>query len=365
MSWSWTLYKYLAIQFLLGVTIVYATLMTLVFSIDVVDLISRTGGRASTSVVLAMAILHMPNLGQKVLPFAILGGGVFCFIRLSRSHELVATRAAGVSAWDFLGPPLAVAILIGIGAVMAGTPISARMLSQFAALEARYVKGQASQLSISETGLWLRQGDEKQQSVIHALRVANQGEQLEEVMVILYGANDKFLGRIDAHDARLQTGQWEMRDAWVGDDKGSTPLHYDTYNLPTTLTASQIQQAFTSPDALSFWNLQDYIRTAQAAGFSAVRYELYFYNLLAMPALFAAMVFMAASFSLRLSRQRVGGIGRVVLFSALAGFGVYFFNDLTTTLGNDNILPAILAATAPAATAILIGMTLLFHLEDG
>jgi lipopolysaccharide export system permease protein len=82
-----------------------------------------------------------------------------------------------------------------------------------------------------------------------------------------------------------------------------------------------------------------------------------------MPALFAAMVFMAASFSLRL--QRGGGVARMVLISALSGFGIYFFSDLTRALGQSGILPVLLAATAPALASILIGMTLVFHQEDG
>ena len=176
MSWSWTLYRYLAGQFLIGVATVYAIFLVLAFSIDIVELLNRTAGHnVSTSVVIGMAVLQLPNLGQKMLPFAILLGGVFTFVRLSRSRELVATRAAGVSAWDFLMPPLTVAILIGVAVVTLFTPISARMFSEFAGLEARYVKGQESQLSLSINGLWLRQGDEAQQSVIHALRVARQG----------------------------------------------------------------------------------------------------------------------------------------------------------------------------------------------
>jgi lipopolysaccharide export system permease protein len=363
MSWSWTLYRYLAVQFLLGVAIVYGAFLVLAYSIDVVDLINRTGGRASTSVVVGMAMLQLPNLGQKMMPFAVLFGGVFAFMRLSRSQELVATRAAGVSAWDFLAPPLVVSVLLGILVVVVFTPISARMLAEFAALEARYVKGQASQLAISENGLWLRQGDEKQQSVIHALRVGDQGERLEDVMVILYGPSDKFLGRVDAHDGQLKAGHWELHDAWVSDANGTKPAHHDSYDLATTLTSQQIQQSFTSPDALSFWDLRGYIRAAETAGFSPIRYEIYFYTLLALPALFAAMVFMAASFSLQMSRA--GGMGRMILISALAGFGVYFFSQMTQALGQNEILPVILAAVAPAATAILIGMTLVFHQEDG
>src|SRR5262249_47023473 len=205
MSWSWTLYRYLAVQFFLGVVAIYCALLLLAFSIDIVDLLNRTAGHAvGTAVGGGMAMLQFPDFGQKRLPFAVLGGGVFTFVRLSRSQELVATRAAGISVWDFLVPPLAVAVLIGICAVTVFTPVSARMFSEFAGMEARYVKGEASQLSVSQNGLWLRQGNEKQQSMINALRVTNQGQHLEGVIIFLYGAADRFTGRIDAKIGDLQ-----------------------------------------------------------------------------------------------------------------------------------------------------------------
>jgi len=363
MSWSWTLYRYLAIQFLLGVSAIYAIFLVLAFSIDIVDLLNRTAGHSvPTSTAIGMALLQLPNLGQKMLPFAVLLGGVFTFVRLSRSRELVATRAAGVSAWDFLLPPLTVAVLIGVFTVTLFTPISAKMFSEFAGLEARYVKGEESQLSVSMNGLWLRQGDQKQQSVIHALRVAEQGEHLEDVVVFLYGARDHFVGRVDARSAQLHDRYWLLNDAWVSGAEGR-PVHHATYSLPTTLTPEQIVESSASPDTLSFWDLPGYIRAAQAAGFSAARYQLYLYTLYALPALFAAMVFMAASFSLKFARD--ARLARIILFSAAAGFGVYFFQDLTTVLGKTGAVPILLAATAPALASILIGMTLVFNQEDG
>jgi lipopolysaccharide export system permease protein len=363
MSWSWTLYRYLALQFFLGVAIVYAGFLALAFSIDIVDLLNRTAGHdVDTPVVIGMAVLQLPDLGQKMMPFAILLGGVFTFVRLSRSQELVAARAAGISAWDFMLPPLAVSVLIGVVAVTSFTPLSAVMFAKFAGLEARYIKGEASQLSISINGLWLRQGDENQQSVIHALHVADQGQHLEDVIVFLYGANDKFLGRIDAKSAQLGDQAWLLSDAYVSGQAGA-PVHHQHYAIPTTLTAAQIEASSQKPDTLSFWDLPGYIRAAQAAGFSATSYQLYLYTLYTLPALFAAMVFMAASFSLRLSRE--GGVAKVILFSAFCGFGVYFFSDMTVLMGQSGALPLLLAASAPAIASIFIGMTLVFNQEDG
>ena len=362
-SWSWTIYRYLAARFLMGIGIVYGTFLLLALSIDIVELTNRTAGRGvSTPVIVGMALLQLPDLGQKMLPFAVLLGGVLAFATLARNQELVAIRAAGMSAWDFLAPPLAVAFGLGVFVVLVFTPVSSRMLAQFSALEAKYIKGEASQLSVAKNGLWLRQGDENRQSVVHALHVADQGVHLEDVVVFLYGPNDHFLGRVDAKSAQLSAGTWTLKNAWVSGEEGA-PVHHDEYRLNTTLTPSQIQESFAPPDTISFWELPGFIRAAQNAGFSAIRYELYLYSLLAMPALFAAMVFMAASFSVRLGRS--GGLPRMILISALAGFSVYFFSEFARALGQSGILPVALAATAPATASILIGMTLVFNREDG
>jgi lipopolysaccharide export system permease protein len=363
MSWSWTLNRYLALQFLAGVGIVFGGFVFLSFSIDVVDLFDRTANKhVPTSVVIGMSLLQMPSLGLKLLPFAVLLGGVFSFVRLSRSQELLAIRAAGVSAWNLLAPPLAVAVTLGVLTVVAFTPFSSTLLVEFTAMEAKYIRGQESLLNLTDNELWLRQGDYKRQSVVHATTVAEQGTSLENVMILLFGSNDDLQGRVEARSAKLGTGAWNLTDAWVTNLDGR-PVHHATYDVPTTLTPDRIQESFAPPETLSFWALPGFIRTAQQAGFRATRYLLYFDKLLALPAMFAAMVFMAASFSLRLAR--LGGLGRVVIYSALAGFAVYFFDTFAQGLGIAGILPVALAAAAPATAAILIGMTLVFHQEDG
>jgi lipopolysaccharide export system permease protein len=363
MTWSLTLMAYLARRFTSSVLIVFAGFAALALSLDLADLFSRTTAKGiPPSVVLSMSLLKLPDIAQKLLPFAVLLGAVLAFSRLSKSHELVATRAAGVSAWQFLTPPLSVAIFLGVLTMTLFSPMSAAFLSQYARLEARYIHGQASQLAVSPAGLWLRQGDASHQAVIHALRVSDQGVHLGEVTVFNYQGLDQFAGRIDAASADLGNGRWHLVDAWVSGAEG-LPEHRDFYDLVTELTPAQIEESFASPDTISFWDLPRFIANAEGAGFSALRHRLYWYSLLALPLLFSAMVFMAASFSFRLTR--LGGMSRLVLAATLSGIGVYFLGEMTRALGQSGILPTPLAALAPAAAAILLGMTLLFHEEDG
>lgn len=363
MTWSLTLMAYLARRFTSSVLVVFGALAALALSLDLADLFSRTTAKGiPTDVVLSMSLLKLPVIAQKLLPFAVLLGSALAFSRLSRSHELVASRAAGVSAWQFLTPPLFVAIWLGVLTMTLFSPMSAAFLSQYARLEARYIHGQASQLAVSPSGLWLRQGDASRQAVIHALRVSDQGVHLEEVTVFNYDGVDRFAGRIDAGSADLANGKWHLTNAWVSGPEGR-PEHWDSYDISTGLTPAQIEESFASPDTISFWDLPRFIANAENAGFSALRHRLYWYSLLALPVLFCAMVFMAASFSFRLTR--LGGMPQLVLAATLSGIGVYFLGEMTRALGQSGILPTPLAALSPAAAAILLGMTLLFHEEDG
>jgi lipopolysaccharide export system permease protein len=129
------------------------------------------------------------------------------------------------------------------------------------------------------------------------------------------------------------------------------------------LTPAQIEESFASPSTISFWELPRFIANAENAGFSARRHRIYWYSLLSLPVLLSAMVFMAASFSFRLAR--LGGMTQLLLTGALGGLAVFFLQDVTQAMGQSGILPPVLAAMAPSLAAILLGMTLLFHEEDG
>ncbi len=363
MNWSLTLMGYLARRFASAVLMVFAVFAVLAISIDLAELFRRTTGKdIPTAIVFSMSLFKFPDLGLKVLPFAVLFGAIVAFARMSRSQELVAARAAGLSAWQFLAMPLLVAVGLGVVATTIFSPISASLLGEYSRLESRYIRGEASQLAVSASGLWLRQGTADNQSVIHALRVAQQGERLEDVIVFRYGAQDHYIGRIDAASAQLGAGSWHIEKAYVSGD-GGQPVYRDAIDLPTDLTPAQIEESFASPATISFWELPRFISNAENAGFSALRHRVYWYSLLTLPILLSAMVFMAASFSFRL--VRLGGTTRLLLTGLIAGLAVYFLQDVTRAMGQTGIVPAPLAAAAPSLAAILLGMTMLFHEEDG
>ena len=364
MRLSWTLSLYLGRRFLFGFGGTMLALMALVLLFDFLELLRRGSDRneVSLAVVISLAFFNLPVLMQKIVPFAALFGGMFTFARLTRSHELVVARAAGVSVWQFLMPGLVIAILVGAFVVTAFNPLSAVTASKHEQLEAKYLHGRPSLLALSSSGLWLRQADPQGQQVLHAQSVSQQGLELSDVIIFLYEGVDEFVGRIDAKSATLEDGAWSLKDVLVtGPDVQARS--YDSYFLETSLTSGQIQDSFASPDTLSFWALPKFITLLKEAGFGALKHRLHWHSVLSLPLLLFAMVLIAATFSLRLSRR--GGVGLLVAGGVTAGFVLFFMTDLVLALGMSGKIPAVLAAWAPAGVSTLLGLSLLFHLEDG
>jgi len=361
---GWSFSSYIGRQFLVGVGGVLLVLAVLAFVIDFVELSRRAASQedVDAGMALAMAALRVPFLVEKVVPFAVLFGTMYCYTRLTRTHELVVARAAGVSVWQFLLPALAIATLIGAFVVTVFNPLSSVLAMRFEQLESRYMSGRPSLLAVSPSGLWLREGDARGQTVIHARHVADQGVELRDAIFFLFEGTDRFVRRIDAAEARLEDGTWQLTGVVVtAPDTPAVVRDRDT--LPTTLTLARIQEGFAPPETMSFWDIPSFVATLEAAGFSGQRHRLYWHATLAGPVLLLAMVLIGATFSLRLTR--LGGTGALMFGGLLAGFTLYFVTAVTRAMGLSGVLPTILAAWSPALAATLAGLALLVHLEEG
>lgn len=356
--------RYLARQFIFWFASVFMTLMAIVAMFDIVELLRRASGKqgVTTDVVVQMSLLKLPHLVQDMLPFAVLIGAMLTFWRLAKSNELVVARAAGVSVWQFLMPPVLLTLMIGVALITAFNPFAAAMRAQYEQMEAKYLSQQRNELAVSKTGVWLRQGTRERQDVIHADDVASSGQTLIGVTVYRLVNQDLFQSRIDAARAELHDGYWELSDVFLSEPEKQT-VHQDTYRLATDLTMNTIQDSFASADSLSFWELPQFIGTMEDAGFNANVHRLYLHSLLATPVLLCAMVLIAATFTIRSGRRTKTGM--MVVGGITSGFVLYFFTNVVHALGLSTSIPAQLAAWMPAVVSTMLGVTALLHLEDG
>lgn len=363
-SASPTLFRYVGFRFLLHFFFLMLMLLGIVFIFDIVELMRRAASREGGlpfGLVLSMASLKLPEVGQRVVPFGILFGAIFTCWRLNRMHELAVIRAAGLSVWQFLSPMIVSAFLLGVLTTAIINPVSALLLTRYERMEIAWLQKNTSLVTISRTGIWLRQPTEAGYALIHADGFNQKEWRFAGVTAFFFDGEDTFKSRIDGDSAYLREGYWQIAPAVVNNQDGATV--HEEQRLPTDLTGEKIEESFADPDTISFWSIPEYLNIMEESGFPATSLAVHFQALLAQPFLLVAMVLLAATFSLRPPRFR--GTGAMIALGVGAGFLIFFMESILHVFGISQKISIYLAAWTPALVSLLLGVTALLHMEDG
>ncbi len=362
-SGSPTLFRYIFGRFLAGFTAVMCVLMGVVYLFTIIDLMRRAATHENVPfrTLLAIGGLQMPEMAQIMLPFGVLFAAIFTCWRLNKTNELIVIRAAGVSVWQFLTPMLAGAILVGVFSTTVVNPVSSTLLAKYNQMLSLYLQQNSNLVTVSRTGIWLRQPTKDGYALIHSESFDEKAWRLADVMVFFFDNADNFTARIDAPEAFLKDGYWEIHDALVNEHNASN--HEAIRRLPTELTSQKIEESFADPDTISFWSIPDYIYIMEETGVPTTPLHIHFQALLAQPFLFMAMILLAATFSLR--PPRFGGTGAMIVLGVGVGFFIFFMESMLHAFGISQKIPVYLAAWTPAAVSLLLGTTALLHMEDG
>jgi len=363
------LYRYFARRFLIAFIIVFCAFTGIILMIEVVEQFSRMRNDAvGFSEVMGLSLLHLPALMYPILPLIVILATLMMFLGLARSSELVMARAAGRSGMKNLLAPVVVALVLGMLSVAVFNPIVAATSKQYESTASRYATGSGSVLSISQEGLWLRQGNAQGQTVIHALGSNLDGTKLVDVNFFSFTAKGTPMSRLQATSAELMAGAWTLTEVKQWRLLGSANPErdaqtFETLQVASDLTREQIRDSFGTPSSIAIWDLPAFIGQLDRAGFSARQHRVWFQTELALPLFLVAMVLIGAAFTMR--HTRFGGTGPMVLAAILIGFSVFFIRNFAQVLGESGQLPVYVAAWSPPIAAILMALALILHLEDG
>ncbi len=364
------LHLYFARKFASILLAVFLIFLTILMLLDVVDQIRRYDLDTITfAQALQLSALNVPAAVYRILPLVVILATLALYLNLSRTSELVVSRAAGRSALRSLIAPVLTALIAGLLCVAVFNPIVAATSKKYESLSSAYKTGRNSVLSINSDGLWLRQGDENGQMVIRARRANQEGTTLRGVTFLLLKQGYGPVFRIEAKEATLGQGVWAIKDAkrWVFDTVTGNPelsaTTHQTLSLATDLTTERIRDSFGTPASIPIWELPDFIKDLDKAGFSARQHKMWLQMELALPAIFVAMVMIGAGFTMR--HTRFGRIGIMVLSALSLGLALFFLRNFAQILGENGQLPIMLAAWSPPFIGIFLSLALLLHLEDG
>jgi len=367
------LQRYIFARVLTTLGLVIGLFVITILLVDVVEQMRTVGNDVDLSVfrALQLATMKLPALIEETLPFAMLIATMISYNALNKSSELSVIRAMGQSAWQFLMPAFALGTLLGLFSMMILNPLGAHLSERFEATRSVLLEKATSGRDLSRSDIFLRQGTDNSQILIHAARVDMSGRTFSDVKFIeesriFDGARPtqafRFTRRIDAKQAQLIDGFWQLEDI-IENDGQSAPRSMARLAIETDLDPNSLVTRFTSPSTISFWDLPGFIERTRRAGLETSRFGMRFWGLTALPVLYTAMALIGALVCLRL--PRLGGTSQLVAAGTGAATALFFLIQFASSLGASGAVPTLIAAWSPALCALFIALTIISYQEDG
>ncbi len=291
----------------------------------------------------------------KTLPVTVLLGSIIGLVDLQARRELVIIKAAGFSIWRILRAPAIVLFLLS-------ALVSLWLESETAAINRTLTPTPPGQTGLlTPPGeVWLQQRGEGQRYVLMAERVQPGGTSIENVTVFLIESAEG--DRIRAPVAELGKGVWRFPSA-VRERPDAPREVLSDFELQTTSTVADLRLRIGSTEDLTFLELLSALRIgiSDPAIRSAAFMRLL--RLTTMPLLLTGSLFIAFAFTA--GYRRTNKFGTAMLYGTVLGIIVFVVTEMADRAGSAGVLQPYLAALGPALFAILTGLTVLLHKEDG
>ena len=363
-----TLHLYFARKFTLYFISVFCILFLFCITADLANQLRWFGDLTDFKTIVYLSLLSTPATVYTVMPLIMIFSAIWLFLNLAQSSELVVVRASGRSGIAFLTGPIFVSMLIASLVLAIFNPIVAITSDRYLDESNGLKNGGTSAISIGSDGLWLRQGDVDGYTVIWATSANATGSIFFNVSFFTYFADGTPIQRLAAKTAQLGSGEWRLYNVkeWPLTKRVNPEANskiYTTLYLPTDLTQNQVKDRFENPATVPVWSLPATIEQLKSAGFSARRHEVWLQAEIARPLFLIAMVLLGAAFSMR--HSRFGGTGMAILTAIVCGFSLFYIRNFAQVLGENGQLPILIAVWTPPVTSVLLGLSIILHLEDG
>jgi lipopolysaccharide export system permease protein len=341
----------------------FAVLIALVLILMTLDLLGESGkilavpGNSDADLWRYVSY-RVPMLVSRFLPFSVLLGTLIAFVGLNQNSEVVAMKAAGLSAHQILAPLIVASIGVAglLFAFNEGVVVnSTRRVTAWSDNDYKPVPPASGILG----NVWILSGED----LIRAGTVG--GTPFTAQNVTIYDRGGGILEReIDAARAipRAATGDWLLQDVRIYDANMNMVRRTPSMAGMVGVTPNQLTLAKVDPTELNYWTLKQRIAELEAAGRPVDEARAGLAHKISGPLSTLLMPLLAAIAAFGLARS-----GHVLLRAVMGmalGFAYFVVDNFSLAMGNAGTYPPLVAAWAPFFLFLLIGETVLVRSEE-
>jgi LPS export ABC transporter permease LptG/LPS export ABC transporter permease LptF len=329
----------------------------------------------------------IPYILYNVTPLCVLVAVLITFGALSRSSELTAMKAAGISLYRIVIPVVVLAAVVACS-LFAFDEFYLPAANRRQEALRNVIKGKPAQTFLRPDRSWISGQspvDEVRTAVVTNLPGANPGpaRNAQPVRIFYYQFFDPDRNvfanltvfefdpttftlerRIFAASARWdgRVDRWIFENGWVRTFTGESIASYEPFVLTTFPQIKEQPQYFKKEDRqsqeMSFGELSNYIADLRQSGFDTKRLSVQLDRKLAYPAIAFVMAILGMPFAFSTGKR-----GGVAGFAVAIGIAVLYMGtaSLFEAMGNVSALPPSLAAWAPDLLFAIAGSYLLLR----
>jgi len=347
---------YILRDFILYFSMILGSFLMLLLVFTLFELIGDNLRNQISPIVVAEYLLNVsPYFIYNVTPLSMLLAVLVTFGLMTRSNEIIAIKATGISIYRIIVPVLLASAVLA-GGLFAFDQLYLPVTNKRQDELRNIIKGKPAQTYQIPDRKWIK----GQQNTIYYYKFfdADRNE-FGDLTAFKYDpVNFGLVQRIYANRAHWSPAlrKWVCEQGWERDFHGPAIRDYRPYDVSTFLTLNEPPPYFKKEvkqfTEMNYEELKRYIGDLQQRGFDVVRLRVQLEKKFAYPLITLVMAVLAVPFALSAGRRgTVAGIAIAVSIAVV----YWTISGLSESMGNVSQLPPGLAAWAPDMFFGLIG----------
>tara|TARA_Y100000590_G_scaffold455344_1_gene603827 strand:+ start:6459 stop:7550 length:1092 start_codon:yes stop_codon:yes gene_type:complete len=307
---------------------------------------------------LIVSILFVPSLLYNMFPFVILFSGIWFFLKIKKTDEIIALKISGLSNLSVIVVPSILSIILGVFLVVAVNPVSSILVKKYESIKGNYEKDQDYLAAVTVNGIWIKEKSANKNYIIRSSNLSAQN--LMNITIYEFDVNNDFIRRIESKSANISSLNWKLNNAAIYNNEGEkVSENIKNYTYESMYDIKKIKSLYSNLDTISFWNLKNEIRLLEDRGYSTSEMEAKMQQSFAFPFFLLSMILLGGVFTLGMSFKENNW--SYVFISIILTVLIFYFNDFSAALGKTGKLPVEMSVWMPVLIIFIFSTVGLIH----
>jgi len=307
---------------------------------------------------LIMSALFVPNMVYNIFPFIILLSGIWFFLKIKKTDEIIAMKSHGMSNLSIITVTGLVSLIVGVFFVTSVNPLTSALVKKYESIQSSYEYEKESLAAVTVNGIWIKEEKDGKNYIIKSSNLEN--NTLINIKIYEFDNDYNFIRRINSDKANIESNEWRLKNVSFTDVSGQVVFfEKEIFFYKSFYNLEKIVSLYRNLDTISFWGLSEQIELLEERGYSTKEMEAKKQRAFAFPLFLLSMVLLSGVFTLstNFKQDKWTNIFIAVISSVL----IFYFNDFSAALGKTDKLGVKISVWMPIVIVFIFSSIGVLH----